>query len=482
MALFGAIDLGASSGRVIAGVLKDGRLSISEVHRFENRVIQERDRLTWDFDHLMTQIRRGIRELGARAERLGIDVTSVGVDTWAVDYGLIRSGELLSNPNCYRDPLNQFGVERVHDLVDFKSLYGVSGIQFLPFNSIYQLVRQQNLENEISRVSEHVLLVPDLIGYQLTGNMATERTNASSTGLLDAQSRNWSHGLAMKVGLDISKFPQLRDAGDVLGPLRPGFGRRLAGTNVVLVGSHDTASAVVAVPAEDQDFAYLSSGTWSLLGTELDAPVLSDEARAANFTNELGVDGKVRFLKNLSGLWLLSESVRTWQSSGLKINLRDLISEAAQYTPNVEIDVTDPNLLAPGDMPSRIARQLSLAGQQAPTNPAEMAAVILHSLAKSYARSLVKLRDLTGKSLPKLHIIGGGVQNQLLCQLTADYCNVEVQAGPVEATAIGNILVQARAAGRTGPSLSDIRSVVRQSDFQMRTYIPTERFVASWQN
>jgi rhamnulokinase len=482
MALFGAIDLGASSGRVIAGVLKGGKLSISEVHRFENQVIEERDRLTWDFNHLMTQIKLGIRELGARAERLGMDVLSLGIDTWAVDYGLIQSGELLSNPNCYRDPLNQLGVEQVHDLIDFKSLYGVSGIQFLPFNSIYQLVRQQNLEPELSRVSEQVLLIPDLIGYQLTGQMATERTNASSTGLLEAQSHDWSTDLAARLGLDVSKFPPLRDAGDVLGPLKRGFGRRLASTNVVLVGSHDTASAVVAVPAEDEDFAYLSSGTWSLLGTELDAPVLSDEARAANFTNELGVDGKVRFLKNLSGLWLLSESIRTWDSSGININLRDLLAEASKFTPDVEIDVTDPNLLAPGDMPSRIARQLSLAGHPAPETPAQMTAIIMHSLAKSYARNLEKLRDLTGKSLPKLHIIGGGVQNRLLCQLTADYCNVAVEAGPVEATAIGNILVQARAAGKIGPSLSDIRKVVRQSDFQKHTYTPTERVVALWQN
>jgi rhamnulokinase len=470
--LFGAIDIGASSGRVIAGLFDQGKLSLTEVHRFPNGAKQLGDDLVWDFDQLLAGALTGLRELGARAERLGLDVISIGIDTWAVDYGLVARGELIASPNCYRDPKNNLGVELVHSSVDFAQLYATSGLQFLPFNSIYQLRRQAEQQSEALERAEHILMVPDLLGFFLTGNLATERTNASSTGLLNAQTKQWDSDLAERLGIPINKFAPLRDAGEELGSITRSLGQRLASTKVVLVGSHDTASAVVGVPSVEEDVFYLSSGTWSLLGTELPNPVLTKASMEANFTNELGVDGRTRYLKNLSGLWLLSESQRTWSEAGETISLTDLLEEAVRVANPAIFDVSDPSLVAPGDMPSRIEKLITAAGSPVPANRGELVASIMHSLASSYASNLKLLQKLTGENCSKLHVIGGGSQNRLLNQLTADYCQVEVIAGPAEATAIGNLMVQARAAGLVGDSLEAIRASILASDFGLDSYLP----------
>lgn len=468
--LFGAIDIGASSGRVIAAVFQNGKLTMNEVHRFPNAPKQAGDRLIWDFDELLSQVRFGLRELGARAEKMNLEVKSVGIDTWAVDYGLVSDGHLVTQPNCYRDPQNDLGVRLVHEKLSFSNLYKINGIQFLPFNSIYQISKHKELFPTEFAGAKHALMLPDLIGYFLTGKMMTERTNASSTGLLDATSREWSSEVADALGIDVSLFPKLANAGEELGVLKPGFGPRLAKTKVVLVGSHDTASAVVGVPAPQPNFAFISSGTWSLLGAEIAEPILSPESKDANFTNELGVDNRVRYLKNLSGLWLLSESIRFWNSLGQPQDLQQLLKDAASYSDPVILDVNDPSFIAPGDMPLKIARQLEAAGLRAPNSPAEYVAVILHSLAKQYAIALEELSELTGLQFDQLHVTGGGSQNQLLCELTAKYCKLEVIAGPIEATAIGNLLVQARAAGLTGSTLEELRKVILDSDFQLKRY------------
>ncbi len=472
--LFAAIDIGASSGRVIAGQIAEGKLSLREVHRFSNAPVESSEGLVWNFDELFAQVRLGIRELGAYAERLGQNVESLGIDTWAVDYGLVAGGELITRPNCYREPLNSVGVSRVHERVQFDELYSITGLQFLPFNSLYQIARQQQRQRHLLSKADQLLLLPDLIGFLLTGVAKTERTNASSTGLLDAKTRNWSESLLSRLEIQPDLLAELADAGSTLGPLRGSFGPRLDGTQVVLVGSHDTASAVVGTPAEAPNFAFLSSGTWSLLGAEIAEPILTPESRAANFTNELGVDGRVRYLKNLSGLWLLSESMRYWSEQNKPQDLRLLLAEAAQTKPSGTIDVADERYLAPGPMPEVIAKQLLESGQAVPTTPAEFTATILHSLAQSYAANLAKLSALTEIHFEKLHIIGGGVQNELLCQLTADYCAIPVEAGPVEATAIGNILIQARAAGLVGPTLEDARALLRASDFELVNYLPRQ--------
>lgn len=473
MSLFGAIDLGASSGRVLAGLFENGKLQIREIHRFANNPLTRGDRLVWDFEYLMREIQLGIRELGAHAERLDSDLISIGIDTWAVDYGLVHEGQLLRNPNCYRDPAHQLGVELVEAKLSFPELYKSSGLQFLPFNSIYQLSRQAALEPELLAKADHILMLPDLIGFLLTGQKATERTNASSTGLLNATTREWDGVVGEIAEVPVAKFPPLADAGEILGELRGFAGKRFQGTKVVLVGSHDTASAVVAVPSQEKYFAYLSSGTWSLLGTELEQPILTPESREANFTNELGVDGKVRYLKNLSGLWLLSECVRKWElDSGERISLAALLHEASMVQPEALFEVSDSAFVAPDDMPEKIVRAMRLSGKPAPRTRAEFVATILHSLASSYSSNLERLEDLTGLSFDALHVIGGGSNNQLLCQLTANYTGRKVIAGPTEATGIGNLLIQARSAGEIGPNLVDARRVVNESDFERREFTP----------
>lgn len=473
MSLFGAVDLGASSGRVLAGLFENGKLQVREVHRFTNSPISQGNRLVWDFDSLMREIKFGIRELGAHAERLDRDLISIGIDTWAVDYALVQEGQLLRSPNCYRDPANQLGVELVEAKLSFPELYESSGLQFLPFNSIYQLSRQTALEPELLAKADHILMLPDLIGFLLSGQMATERTNASSTGLLNATTREWDAVIGEVAEIPVAKFPPLADAGEVLGELQGFAGKRFQGTKVVLVGSHDTASAVVAVPSTEKDFAYLSSGTWSLLGTELDQPILTPESREANFTNELGVDGKVRYLKNLSGLWLLNECVRKWElDSGESISRTSLLNEAAMVHPETLFEVSDPSFLTPDDMPEKIVRAIELSGKPAPRTRPEFVATILHSLASSYASNLQRLEHLTALSFDALYVIGGGSNNQLLCQLTANYTGRKVIAGPSEATGIGNLLIQARSAGEIGPSLEEVRRVVIDSDFELREFTP----------
>lgn len=469
--IFGAVDVGASSGRVLSGEFHEGKLSFTEVYRFENRPVEVAGSWYWDFDRIMSGISAGLRELGARAERLGLDVRSIGVDTWAVDYGLIAEGELLAQPNCYRDPANEIGVQKVHDVVAFDELYQISGLQFLPFNSLYQLRRQLETQSNVFGKADNILLIPDLIAYSLTGKLITERTNASSTGLLDAKTREWNKDLAQKLSLPIEKFPPLTDAGQTIGKLSQNFGPRLAETQVVTVCSHDTASAIVGIPSEADEVFYLSTGTWSLLGTELTDPLLSKESMEANFTNELGIDGRVRYLKNLSGLWLLSESQRDWEERGEGVALGELLL-AAESADFVHFDVSDPSLVAPGGMPARINALIEQGGQKAPESKAGLVSAILHSLARSYADNLEVLEALTGRECKTLHVIGGGSQNSLLNQLTANYCKVDVVAGPAEATAIGNLMVQVRAAGLIDDSLEAIRSSIIRSGLGLKTYSP----------
>lgn len=473
-ALFGAVDLGASSGRVMAGIIDSGKLRLQELHRFQNGPVTEGDRLVWDFGNLFSNVLAGLERLAVFANEQKLLVESIGIDCWAVDYGLVAEGKLLQNPSCYRDPKNEQGVQRVHARVPFERLYASTGLQFLPFNSVYQLARQQLLEPHILDAAEHALLIPDLIGYFLTGKIATERTNASSTGLLSAKTLQWDEGIAQDLGIATSLFAPLARAGDVLGGILPTILPALSGTKIVLVGSHDTASAVVGIPSTIRGAAFLSSGTWSLLGAELDQPILTEKSRIANFTNELGVDDRVRYLKNLSGLWLVSESLRYFEEHGQPLELTELLKQASTIKPISYLAVSDPRFISPGDMPPKINQALIEAKQKPFESPADLIAIILHSLAASYATNFQTLIDLTGKSYPTLHIIGGGSQNTLLNQLTADYTKTQVIAGPVEATAIGNVLIQARSLGVVEGELEGLRQLIINSDFELRTFLPKE--------
>ena len=472
--VFGAIDIGASSGRVIAGTFVAGKISLNEVHRFPNGAVESGGILVWDFTKLMDEVRVGITKLSEHAKGFGGSVVSLGVDTWAVDYGLVRDGQLLAQPNCYRDPLNQIGADDVHSRISFAEMYEIAGLQFLPFNSIYQLARQSKFNPEQLESATDIMLIPDLIGFLLTGKKATEKTNASTTGMLDATTRSWSQEIIERAGLTraSSKFPELKSAGETLGKVLPEFGDGLKNTNVVLVGSHDTASAVVGVPANSDEFAFISSGTWSLLGSEIPAPILSEASRRANFTNELGVQNRVRYLKNLSGLWLLAECLREWKLETDLNALGNLLMEAASFDPDSLLDLSDVNLISPGNMPYKINRQLERAGKKPVEKKHEFVALILHSLAKSYADNLGSLEILTGKVFDAIHVVGGGSQNALLSQLTANYSQKPVLAGPVEATAIGNLVVQMQAAGLVPMELSEARAVIANSTFQLTTYEP----------
>ncbi|WP_144714787.1 rhamnulokinase family protein [Curtobacterium pusillum] len=467
-----AVDLGATSGRVIVGHVDAEGVRMDHVARFPNGPVAvhegDREALHWDVVELYRQVTAGLRD--AFAAHPGI--VSIGIDSWAVDYGLLRGGRLLGLPYHYRDERHEHGVHPVHERLDAASMYARNGLQHLPFNTVFQFAADPSLA-----LAQRALLVPDLLGYWLTGVEAAERTNASTTGALNATTRGWDPALRAAAGLPSGLLPTLRDPGDRLGPLLPSVAEAVGGqAPVTLVGSHDTASAVVAIPATDPDFAYISSGTWSLVGVELDAPVLTDASREANCTNEGGVDGRVRFLKNVSGLWLLSESVRTWERGGERVDLEALLASAAAVTAPVPVfDVADESFTPPGDMPARIAAWCTDHGLSAPATPAEFVRSILESLAAAYATTLETIVAVTGKDVRQVHIVGGGSQNRLLCQLTADRTGLPVLAGPVEATALGNVLVQARAArlgGLGGASLEALRETVARTVQPVR-YSPT---------
>ncbi|MBF4613359.1 rhamnulokinase [Curtobacterium sp. VKM Ac-1376] len=468
-----AVDLGATSGRVVVGHVDHDGVRMEHLARFTNGPVTlhegdahgGRDALHWDVVELYRQVTTGLRRAFADHR----DIASIGIDSWAVDYGLLRDGRLLGLPTHYRDERHAHGVAKVHAAMPATELYARNGLQHLPFNTLFQFAADPSL-----LLAQRALLVPDLLGYWMTGVEAAERTNASTTGVLGfsdghgATTREWDPAVRAAAGLPSGFLPALRDPGDRLGPLLPSVAELVGGRSpVTLVGSHDTASAVVAVPATDPDFAYVSSGTWSLVGVELDAPVLSDAARDANCTNEGGVDGRVRFLKNVSGLWLLSESVRTWERDGTAVDLEALLASAAAVTVPVPVfDPADESFTAPGDMPARIAAWCAGHGLSAPANRAEFVRSILESLATAYADTLRTILDVTGREVRQLHVVGGGSQNRLLCQLTADRTGLPVLAGPVEATALGNVLVQARAVGLGGlrnASLEALRSIVART-------------------
>nr|WP_233189258.1 rhamnulokinase family protein [Subtercola sp. Z020] len=457
------------------GYVGPGGIRLEPVARFANTPVRTIDGLHWNILELYRNIVAGLTEAIRREPGLA----SIAVDSWAVDYALLSGDRMLGNPFHYRDARTAEGVESTHALVPFDELYRSSGLQFLAFNTVYQLAAEPR---DILQHADALLLIPDLVTFWLTGERRAEKTNASTTGLLNVHSGVWDDALIGSLGLPRALFPLLIEPGETIGALLPSVADELGagpGIHVTAIGSHDTASAVMAVPATGDDFAYISSGTWSLVGVELEHPVVSDESRAANFTNEGGVDGRVRFLQNVSGLWLLSESVRTWERAGTGIPLADLLEAAAEVDVPVAIfDAGDPMFVAPGDMPARIAAWCAAHGQPAPATPAEFVRSILESLADAYAVSLAKAQELTGKVVRTVHIVGGGSQNALLCQLTADRTGLPVLAGPVEATAIGNVLVQARARGLVTGELGALRALVAGS-FPPVRYEPSGAAAAS---
>jgi rhamnulokinase len=454
------VDLGASGGRVIAARVGRDGVGLHEVSRFPNEPVLVAGTLHWDILRLYANVVRGLE-----AASSAFPLASAGIDSWGCDYGLLDGdGTLIGNPVHYRDRRT----DGISVPVPAGELYATTGIQHLPFNTIYQLAAAAGTPT--AAAARTLLLIPDLLAYWLTGAAGAEVTNASTTALLDVASRTWATGLMERAGIPLGLFPALRQPGDVIGPVRDvsgSEGRVIAGADgkelpLVAVGSHDTASAVVAVPAETRNFAYISSGTWSLVGLELDRPVVTEASRAANFTNEAGIDGTVRYLRNVSGLWLLQECLRHWGAAAG--SLEELLAEAARLPPlRFVIDADDPVFLPPDDMPGRIAAWLAARGRPVPENPAEFTRCILDSLAIAYRRALADAQELSGRHADVVHVVGGGSRNELLCQLTADATGLPVVAGPAEATALGNVLVQARALGAAPGSLDGLRALLRAS-------------------
>jgi rhamnulokinase len=450
MVVVAAVDLGASNGRVMRGRIEPDRLELTEVHRFPNTPVQVAGTLHWDILALYQGILDGLGAAG--------HLDAIGIDSWAIDYGLLdASGALLGNPVHYRDPRTNGVLERVIAQLGAEKIYATTGIQFLPFNTLYQLLADR------TQPAHRFLLIPDLLSYWLTGEQGAELTNASTTQLLDIHTRTWSTSLIRDAGLNPTLFPPLRQPGDPIGESN--------GVPVIAVASHDTASAVVAVPAETDAFAYISCGTWSLAGLELNAPVLTEPSRLANFTNELGIDGTIRYLRNVMGLWLLQECQRIWH-----LDLDLLLHQAAQLPAfTALVDPDDPIFLPPGDMPTRITDFCRRTGQPVPDTPPKIARCVLDSLALAHRRTLQQAQHLSGRHADVVHIVGGGARNALLCQLTADACGLPVIAGPVEAAALGNALIQARTLG-TAPEIP--RTLVRRT--QPLTYYTPQGSPRDW--
>lgn len=460
-----AIDLGATSGRVVRAEVGRTSLRLEEIARFENRPVRVGDGLHWSVLGLYDQAMRGV----AAASRGGA-LASVAVDSWAVDYGLLRRGSLLGIPFSYRDDRTMHGLELVDRVISQPDLYARCGLQRMPFTTINQLAVDR--ERGLLEAADGLLMLPDLFGYWMTGRMVAEATNASTTGLMRLDG-SWDAELMAMFGIPLSLMAELVEPGTRIGPIdevaRTHFGIEGA-PDVLAVGSHDTASAVVGVPMEP-DAAYISSGTWSLVGIETDAPIATTEALEAQFTNEGGVDGRNRFLKNVMGLWILSETMRSWEAGGERLGLPELLEAAARVDWPVPVfDPVDDVFYPPGDMPARIATWLGERGLRAPQGHAEVVRCILESLAETYRDELHTACRLARMPLPeRLHVVGGGSRNALLNQLTADALSIEVVAGPMEATALGNVALQVRSLGGVPSDDGTLRDLIRQS-------VPLERY------
>ncbi len=472
MATYIAIDLGAESGRVIAGTLDGGRVRLEELHRFANVPVRTPDGLHWDPLRLYAEALAGLRLAG---QAYGPRLAGVGVDAWAVDYGLLDAdGRLLGVPYHYRDARTDGVCAAVARVVSPAAQYARTGIAQLPFNTLYQLAAQRRAGDRTLDLAQSLLMIPDLLHYWLTGVRATEYTNASSTGMLGVDGR-WAADMLARLDVPARMLLAPSPPGTTLGPLRAEVRAEcgLGAAPVILPATHDTACAVAAVPTTTATtaagghggHAYISSGTWSLLGLELDHPILNEEARLAGFTNEGGVGGTYRFLTNIMGLWLVQECRRAWARGGDDRGYEDLTAGAAAVpSPGVVVDVDDPEFLHPDDMPAAIAAQLRRTGQDPGVgdNSIRLVRAILDGLALAYRMRLERAERLAGVHVGTIHVVGGGARNALLCQLTADACRRPVRAGPVEATALGNVLVQALGAGEIG-DLAEVRDVARRT-------------------
>jgi len=468
-----AFDLGAESGRAILGRLHSGRLAIEEISRFQNEPVIENGGLHWGVPRLWHEMKLALRSIDSHGVAR---LDGIGVDTWGVDYALLgQNGALLENPFHYRDARTRGVMDRVLEILTPEIVYGTTGIQFLPFNTLYQLYATQLSTPQILEMAQHFVTVPDLFNFWLTGRIVCERTNASTTQFLDVHKREWSTEILYKLGIPIHMLPPLVDAGTVLGNLLPELAAgndALSGASVIAPACHDTASAFAAVHS-GKSVALISSGTWSLLGTELNAPIVTDEARRLNFTNEGGVGETVRLLKNICGFWLLERCRKDWQSEGKAIAYEELLGQAAVEPPLQRfVNPDDSSFVLPRHMPEAIAAFCAKSRQPKPNGPGPITRTIFESLAMKYRQVLESLESLVGTKFQKIRIVGGGSRIDLLNQFTADATGRRVLAGPVEATALGNLAMQMVATGAVA-SLSEARDIISTS-FPARVFEPKD--------
>ena len=461
---FLAFDLGAESGRAILGRLRSGVLDIREVHRFPNEPVRQNGSFQWDVLRLWLEVRRSLDRVGPTR------LESLGVDTWGCDYALIgERGELLENPYHYRDRRTDDIKDAVYQCVSAEEIYSITGIQFLPFNTLFQLYAACRTTPKLMEAASTFVTVPDLFNYWLTGQLASEYTNATTTQFVDARTRSWATGLLTSLGIPTRLLPPLIEAGAVIGDLRAEGCGSLAGTPVVAPACHDTGSAVASVEG-GRGRAFLSSGTWSLLGAEVDAPIITPRSRELNFTNEGGVCGTTRLLKNIGGMWLLQACRRRWAADGHEPGYDELLAGASdeRLAFNVLFDPDHGGFLHPPDMVAAIEDYCVDTGQAPPATPAAFTRAILESLAFKYRFVIEALEELTGDRIEQIQIVGGGSRNRLLNQFTADATGCTVLAGPIEATALGNIAMQMVGTGAVG-SLAEARRIIARS-------FPVERF------
>lgn len=464
-----ALDLGAESGRGILGTLSGDQLTLAEIHRFLNEPVRLPTGLYWDSFRLFYNICESLRVAGRERK---VKLSGIGVDTWGVDFGVVgEDGALTDNPRCYRDPRNEGMFDKLFAVVPRAQVFAESGLQFMELNSLYQLYAMKLAGSPGLRAASKLLFMPDLLAYWLTGVMKNELTIASTSQFYNPAQKRWSWELFDALGLPKHILCDIVPPGMLLGPLLPHLAEMAALGDVSVFASagHDTAAAVAAVPAKGDGWCYISSGTWSLMGVELDEPVINDAVLHANFTNEIGVDGKVRFLKNIAGLWLVQECRRAWALEGTEYNYGQLAEMADAAQPFVAIVPPD-KFIQPGKMPLRIADYCKASGQAVPATDGEMARSILEGLALRYREVLEILEALTGRKLDTVHIVGGGSRNKVLNQFVADATRRRVVAGPTEATAAGNILVQAIGNGQL-KNLAEARVVIEKS-FPVETYEP----------
>ncbi|MCX7886471.1 MAG: rhamnulokinase [Verrucomicrobiae bacterium] len=472
-----ACDLGAESGRVMLGTLADGKLTLEEIHRFPNHGIQIAGTLRWDVLRIYDELKTGLRKVAQR----GIQPVSLSTDSWGVDYVWLRGNEpMLTLPYHYRDPRTDDGYKRAFAVVKREEIFAETGIQFMTLNTLYQLHADAKFRPWILKTADGFLTIGDYFNYLFSGKRVIEQSFASTTQLYNPRTRTWSSKLLRKLGLPAKLFPQIVKSGTVLGALLPAVAKEtgLKGVKVIATCSHDTAAAVAAVPAEGAGWAYLSSGTWSLLGIETKEPIINEKSLRYNWTNEVGYGHSIRFLKNIVGLWIVQECRRAWAKEGTDYSYDDITRIAAEASPlKCLINPNAARFLKPEQMPAKVVAYCRETSQPEPATHGEIVRCALESLALVYRKTLEDLAAITGQPVTRLHIVGGGTRNMLLNQFAANATGIPVFAGPVEATAIGNILIQAIALKHL-KSLEELRAVVRNS-FQIQTYQPQERDV--WQ-